>query len=321
VPDPLTASLLVAAIAFAVVNGVNDGGSLLSVGLGVRTLRPLQALVLLTISVVVAPAVIGTQVATTLASRLVSFDGRSGEVALAVAVLATVVVIWWLSWRGLPSSLTLALVGAIAGVGAGSDLPVSWRTVGLVLLLAAVAPFVAAAAAWALHRLAAALPERRPLSRRVPPWHSVAFAVLTFAYGANDGQKMLAVLALATGTSAGLASPAVWQLAAIGAAFAVGAVVGLPRIARSLSAGVTPARPPDVVLTELSSAGVVLGTATIGAPVSMTQAISGALVGTAVTRGPGRIRWRLTSRIGVAWLVTLPASFVLATAAAVLVVP
>jgi inorganic phosphate transporter, PiT family len=321
VSSPPDVLLLAAAITFAVVNGANDGGALLAVGLGVRSLRPLTALLVLTTTLVVAPLVIGTQVAATLADRLVGFEGRAGEVALLVAVGATVAVVWALSWRGLPTSLTLALVGAIAGVGAGSQLPVSWGAVAIVLALAALAPVLATAAAWALSRVAARLPARRPLRRRVPPWHGLAFVLLALAYGANDGQKMLAVLALAAGTTTNLASPAAWQLAAIGTAFTVGAVLGLPRIARSLSGGVVPTRPPEIVLTELSSAGVVLGTAAVGAPVSMTQTISAALIGNSVTRGAGRVRWRHASRIGLAWLVTLPAAFLLALGSAVLAIP
>jgi inorganic phosphate transporter, PiT family len=230
-------------------------------------------------------------------------------------------VVWALSWRGLPTSLTLGLVGAIAGVGAGSQLAVSWGAVALVLLLAALAPVLAVGAAWSLTRLAATIPVRRPLGRAVPRWHSAAFALLSLAYGANDGQKMLAVVAVASGSSVGIGSPAPWQLAVVGGGFAVGAVLGLPRIARSLAGGLVVAQPPDAVLTELSSAGVVLGGAAVGAPVSMTQAISGAMLGTGVTRGTGRVRWRQVSRIGLAWIVTLPAAFALAALTATLTVP
>jgi inorganic phosphate transporter, PiT family len=319
--DLLEASLLTIAVAFAIVNGMNDGGALLAVGLGVRSLRPLSALTLLVAAVVVAPLVVGTQVAATLASRLVVFEGRAGQLALLVAVAATVAVVWGLSWRGLPTSLTLALVGAIAGVGAGSRLPVAWRTVGLVLLLAALAPLLALGIAWTLTRAAAVLPPRRPLRRWVPKWHSGAFAVLSLAYGANDGQKMLAVLALAAGTTVGVSAPAGWQLAVVGLGFGVGAVAGLSRVAGSLSGGLVAVRPPDSVLTELSSATVVLGTTAVGAPVSMTQAVSGAMIGTGVTRGAGRVRWRYAARIGLAWVLTLPAAFVLAATVALITVP
>jgi inorganic phosphate transporter, PiT family len=313
----MTTWLVVVAAAFAFVNGVNDGGALLSVGLDVRTMRPLTSLLVLTAAVVAAPIVLGTAVATTLTSRLVTFDGPDGAVTLLVAVVAAVVVTWSLASRGLPTSLTLAVVGAIAGAGVGAALPVAWRTVVIVLALAAAAPLIGAGLAWGLTRVAGAWPSVRPLEQRTRRWHVGAFGLQCLAYGANDGQKMLAVLAVAAGTATAEGVPVVgWQLGVAGAAFLVGAAVGLPRVAPTLSGGVVAVPPHEAVVSELSSATVVLATGAIGAPVSMTQAISGGLVGAGVTRGYARVRWGQVLSLGAAWLVTLPAAFVVAAAAA-----
>jgi inorganic phosphate transporter, PiT family len=309
----VTTALVVVALAFAFVNGVNDGGALLSVGLDVRTLRPLTSLVVLTVAVAVAPVLIGTAVATTLTSRLVRFDGADGQALLLLAVVAAVVVTWVLAARGLPTSLTLAVVGAIAGAGVGGALPVSWGVVVLVLVLAAVAPLVGLAMAWSLTRLVGAWRSSQPIDRRIQRWHVGAFSLQCLAYGANDGQKMLAVLAVAAGTAGSGQVPVLaWQLAAVSLAFLLGAAVGLPRVAPTLGGGVAAVRPYEAVATELSSATVVLATGALGAPVSMTQAISGGLVGAGVTRGYARVRWGQVLRLGLAWVVTLPAAFVAA---------
>jgi inorganic phosphate transporter, PiT family len=312
----VTTGLLVAAVAFAVVNGVNDGGALLSVGLDVRTLRPLTALVWLATAVAVTPLVIGTAVATTLTSRLVTLEGPDGPLSLVVAVVVAVVVTWGLAARGLPTSLTLGVVGAIAGAGVGAGLAVSWATVGVVLALGLAAPFVGLAVAWVLTRLVGAWPSPRPLDQRTRRWHLVAFGAQCVAYGANDGQKMLAVLAVAAGSAAGGAVPVIgWQLAVVAAAFFVGAAIGLPRVARTLGGGVVAVRPHEAVSSELASAAVVLATGAFGAPVSMTQAVSGGLVGAGGTRGWSRVRWVAVTKLGAAWVVTLPAAFVAAAAA------
>jgi inorganic phosphate transporter, PiT family len=312
----VTTWLVVAAIAFAIVNGVNDGGALLSVGLDVRSLRPLTSLLLLAAAVVVAPLVVGTAVATTLATRLVAVDGPDGPLAFLVAVGAAVVVTWAMAAKGLPTSLTLAVVGAIAGAGVGAGLPVAWGTVGLVLLMAGVAPLAGLALAWAFTRGAGAWPSTRTLDRRTQRWHVAAFGAQCFAYGANDGQKMLAVVGVAAGTAgAGGAAdgevPAVaWQLAAVGVAFLIGAAIGLPRVARTLGGGgVVAVRPHEAVTSELAAATVVLGTGAVGAPVSMTQAVAGGLVGAGGTRGWSRVRWRAAAQLGVAWVLTLPTAF------------
>jgi inorganic phosphate transporter, PiT family len=259
-------------------------------------------------------------VATTLTNRLVRFDGADGAVLLLLAVVAAVVVTWVLAVRGLPTSLTLAVVGAIAGAGVGGRLPVSWGTVVLVLVLAAVAPLAGLGVAWLLTRLAGLWRSSRPIDRRIQRWHVGAFGLQCLAYGANDGQKMLAVVAVAAGTAGSGPVPVVaWQLAAISSAFLLGAAVGLPRVAPTLGGGVAAVRPHEAVVTELSSATVVLATGALGSPVSMTQAVSGGLVGAGVTRGYARVRWGQVLRLGLAWVVTLPAAFIAAVVAAAVV--
>jgi inorganic phosphate transporter, PiT family len=317
----VTTWLLIAAIAFAVVNGVNDGGALLSVGLDVRTLRPLSSLLLLSAAVAVAPLLIGTAVATTLTTRLVTLDGPDGRLALVVAVTVAVVVTWGLAARGLPTSLTLGVVGAIAGGGVGAALPVAWSTVALVLAMAAVAPLAGLGVAWALARIASAWPSSRSLDQRTGRWHVVAFGLQCLAYGANDGQKMLAVLAVAVGTAGTGAVPVVaWQLATVAVAFLVGATIGLPRVARTLGGGVVAVRPHEAVSSELASATVVLATGAIGAPVSMTQAVAGGLIGAGGTRGWSRVRWRAAAQLAAAWVLTLPLAFVAAAATTALLI-
>ncbi|MFA9447130.1 anion permease [Egicoccus sp. AB-alg6-2] len=307
--------LLVVAVAFAFVNGFNDGGALLSVGLSVRGHRPLVGLLVAAAAVAVAPLVLGTRVASTLASRLVAFDGADGRLALTVAVVAAVGVTWWLAAHGQPTSLTLAVVGSIAGAGVGATLPVAWGTVVLVLALAAVAPVAGLVVAWLLTRVVTAWPSTRPLDGRIRRWHLAGFSLQCLAYGANDGQKMLAVLAVAAGSATAEGVPVIGaHLAVAASAFLAGAVVGLPRVARTIGTGVVPARPHEAVVTEVSSATVVLATGAIGSPVSMTQAISGGLVGSVLGRGLGSVRWQAVTRLAAAWVVTLPSAFIAAAA-------
>jgi inorganic phosphate transporter, PiT family len=297
---------ITAAVLFAVVNGLNDGGALLGVAAQLPGVRPLTALLGVTAAVAVVPLVVGTAVAATLADRLVRFDGPGGQVALLVAITVAVVVSTVLARLGLPTSLTLALVGAIAGAGLGAALPVAWPTVALVLALAAIAPLVGGGVGWLLIRLAASAPRRAPLDRRVRRWHRVGFTAQCLAYGANDGQKMLAVLAVTSGTVASGVPLVGWQLAVAAGGFLVGAVLGVRRAAATLGGGITPVRPPEAATAEVAAATVVLGTAAVGSPVSMTQAVSGALVGTALRRGSGGIRWREAVRLAGAWAITLP---------------
>lgn len=303
--------LLALAVAFALVNGVNDGGALVATGLSLRALRTPLAVALLAGAVVLAPLVLGVAVARTLSEDLVGFAGSGGQAALVAAIVATLAVVWGLTYRGLPTSLTLALVGALTGAGFGAGLTVAWRTLWWVLFLAAAAPVVSALIAVVLGRAARWLPDSGPAARRLAMAHRVAFGLQCLAYGVNDGQKMLAVLAVAVGMSAGDVTSEVWPLLVVAAAFAVGTVVGVRRVGGIVGGELLPMRPFRAVVTELASATAVISTGLVGAPVSMTQSVIGGQVGTGVTVGTGRVRWRAAGRVGAAWVSTLPLAFAL----------
>ncbi len=307
-------NLIVVAIAwlFAVTCGINDGAAMLAAGLRVRGLAPWVAVLAVGAGVIVVPMLLGMAVATTLSQRLVTFEGPTGSVALASAVGAAVATTVGLSSRGLPTSLTLALVGSITGAGVGAGFEVSWASVGFVVLMGLVAPLVGMAAGWLLTLGAATLPPTSPIRRLLYSAHLVGFGLQCVAYGANDGQKMFAVVAVATGVQASVGELGTTTMVVIGVLFMVGTVIGLPRMADTMGGGVVPLQPPAAVVTEVSSASVVLASSAVGAPVSMTQAIAGAMVGTNMSRRRGRIRWGEVARLGGAWVVTLPLALGLA---------
>lgn len=304
--------LVVAALLFALVCGANDGAALGALNLNDRFVRPLAGLLLLAVTVAVVPAVFGAEVATTFVRRLVAFEGDTGRSALLAAVIVAVAVVFVLQRQGLPTSLTLALTGAIVGVGLGSGLPVGWGSVVLTLLAGALAPFAAGVLAFGFQRLLAIVPRRGPLRARLSVLRIGGFLLQSVAYAANDGQKMIAVLAIALGASSPTLHPAPAELAAVAALFAAGALLGIPRYGMTLGRGIAPARPAPVGIAALSSAVAVLGGAALGAPVSMTQSTTAALVGAGASAAYRQVRWGQAARIVIAWVVTLPASVVIA---------
>jgi len=303
------ALLVVAAIAFAVVSGANDGGTLIAMGLKISSVKPLTAIGLLSVAVMAGPILIGTRVATTLADRLVAFEGDAGDSALLVAVAVALLVVAVLSYKGLPTSLTLALMGGIAGSGVGFRLPVAWDTVGFVLAMGAAAPFVGAVGGFAFSRfLLRYIPGRGTAATRIGLAHRLAFGLQCLAYSVNDGQKMLALFAVTAGTASGAVSARPEQVVVIGVLFALGILISLRRFAGLLGGGIMLLRPANAITAEFSSAAVLFGTAALGAPVSMTQSVTAALIGSGLSEGYGRIRWQAAFRIVLAWVFTLPAA-------------
>ncbi|MBS3940158.1 MAG: inorganic phosphate transporter [Actinobacteria bacterium] len=316
-PDLLAVTLLTATALFALANGANDGGALIAVGLKLPVFRPWQAIVIMATALGAGPYLFGTAVATTLATRMVSFNGPRGDIALLAALLATAGVVLTLTRRGIPTSLTLAIVGGIVGAGLGSDLPVAWPLIGTVLIVAAIAPLAGTLLSYTVTRLLGLLRPSANNVRTIGALHAAAFLLLCLAYGANDGQKMLAVFAIGGGITGAVTTQA-YEMLVIVALFAVGAIFGLRRLGVRFGSGVLAARPIHAVSAELSAASAVLGSAAVGSPVSMTQALVGGLVGTGISDGMRRVRWRTAGGIVAAWFITLPAAIGASAALALL---
>nr|WP_246211720.1 inorganic phosphate transporter [Phytoactinopolyspora alkaliphila] len=286
---------------------MNDGGALIAPGLRVPALSVPVSLAILTTAVVALPLLVSTAVADTMAGAIVSNDDDA-PTALAIGFLVAIVVVMSLAWAGLPTSLTLAVIGAIAGAGLGMDLAVGWNSVIRVLSIGMAAPIVGMLLALAGSWIWRAARDASYLST-VRRSHMAAFVAQCVAYGANDGQKMLVLFMAATAAGNGGRAVPWWAYLVIVAGFGVGAVLGLPKIARTVGNGILSTRPTHAVTAEFSAAAAVLGSAAVGAPVSMTQSIAGGLLGAGVHESYRRVRWRVVRNLALAWVVTLPVSF------------
>ena len=305
-------ALILAALGFSLLSGANDGATLITLTLNNRGLRPLVAIAILTIAVTFAPLVIGTSVATTVARRLVGFEGESGRSALLIAVVAAFAVVLMLQRRGIPTSLTLALTGGIVGAGLGAGLPVGWGAVALTLGLGLAAPVVSASLAIVSMRLMGLAPRQAFVMRRLDRLQALTFVVQCLAYAGNDAQKMVALIAVGAGTVEPTVRAEPLAMLAVGGCFALGTLFGLEQIAPSLGRRVLAVRPAYAAVAEFSGALSVLGSAALGAPVSSTQASAGGLVGAGMSDTYQRVRWEQAARIAGAWAATLPTSALLA---------
>lgn len=291
--------VLALAAVFAVINGANDGGAMLASTLKVPGLRLLSALAVYAIALVAVPLVLGTGVADTLTSGLVD-AGRDEQAALvAMGVVAAILVAGALTALGLPTSLTLAVVGGIVGAGIGRGLAVQVSMLGRVIAIGLAAPVVGGVLALVGARGVAAVLALAG-ARGLAMLRRLATFAQAIAYAANDGQKMFAVVAV---SALGVTPPVLVVVAVL---FVVGCVLGVTAAAGTLGGRIMRTGPREETTAQLSAAVAVLASAALGAPVSMTQAVSGGLVGTGMLRGVRQVRWRVAGRLVVAWIITLP---------------
>lgn len=314
-PAGASVGLLTLAMTFAVVTGANDGGAILTMGLRIRSLRPLGAIVVFVLGVTLGPLIFGVHVAETFLRKLVSFGDTDGRTAFVIGLCAALAVVAVLTTLGLPTSLTLALIGGITGAGLGYGLPVSASAVLAVLAFGLAAPMIGGLVGLLLARGLRWTPTDRAVPTVVQWATTGGYALQGLAYGANDGQKMLAVFAIAQGGSLSVhTTPG--TMTAIACCVVVGNVISLRRLAGRLGRDLLVVRPVHAISAELASSAAVLASASVGMPVSMTQSIAGALVGAGMSDSSRRVRWRAVMRLANAWAMTLPATIALAAAAA-----
>lgn len=313
------------ALAFALTNGFHDAANSIATLVATRGARPAQAVALSAVFNVLGVLLVGTAVASTIAGITTVAPSIAIEV-IGSGVLAA--VIWnVLTWRlGLPSSSGHALVGGLVGSALMADGVDAvnwggldgWRPVGVfgVLIALAVSPAIGFAAGFGLARVAPRVLRRatRRVATPIRGGQWVMSAALSFGHGANDGQKAIGVivaLLVASGHLDAFAVP-LWTKLAGGAALTLGTAMGGWSIVRTIGRRIFHLRPLDGVISQTASTTVILASSYLGAPVSTTQVVASSVVGI----GGGRrrwhhIRWAVVRSIGLAWLLTLPATVVL----------
>ena len=317
---------IVLAVAFVVTNGFHDAANSIAALVATRAATPTQALVLASAFNLLGPLLLGAAVANTIGG-IVTVQSSSANRVIGAGLAAAVT--WNIAtWRrGLPSSSAQALVGGLVGAAlaeGGLD-AVNWGglegghptgVVGTLIALAISPPLGALAALVvirALRHLAHRATRRWRAPARLGEW--TAAAALAFSHGANDAQKAIGVIAallLASGRIDTLSAPT-WVTVLCSAALTAGTALGGWRIIRTVGRDIYRFQLIEGLASTGASAAIIFGASLVGAPTSTSQVVASSVVGV----GGGRRRWRhvhweVVRQMGVAWLITLPSTAVLA---------
>ncbi len=93
---------------------------------------------------------------------------------------------------------------------------------------------------------------------------------------------------------------------------ALGTAVGGWKLIRTLGGKIYKIRPVDGFASQLTSAVVILGNSLLGGPVSTTQVVSSAIMGVGAGERANKVRWGVAQEIAMAWLLTIPATALVA---------
>jgi PiT family inorganic phosphate transporter len=143
----------------------------------------------------------------------------------------------------------------------------------------------------------------------------VSAAAYSLGHGTNDAQKTMGIIAVLL-FSAGYLGPEFdvpfWVVIIAHVALGLGTLMGGWRIVKTMGMRITKLRPVGGFCAETAGALTLLGTAIGGIPVSTTQTITGSIMGVGAIHRLSAVRWGVAGSILWAWILTIPASAVVA---------
>lgn len=308
------------ALFFDFTNGFHDTANAMATPIATGALRPKVAVGLAAVLNLVG-AFLSTEVAKTISGGIIR-EGEGGVFITPELIFAGLIgaIVWnMLTWLlGLPSSSSHALFGGLIGaalVGFGMQAIDFAVVMSKVILPALLAPLTAGLVAYTATKIAYAITRRydgKPDGRDGFRYAQIfSSSLVALAHGTNDAQKTMGVITLtliAVGFQESGTGPAFWVVVVCAIAIALGTYMGGWRIIKTLGTGLTDVKPAQGFAAETSTAATILASSHLGFALSTTQVASGSVIGSGLGRRGSKVRWRTAGRIGIGWLMTLPAA-------------
>jgi PiT family inorganic phosphate transporter len=312
--------VVVTALVFDYINGFHDAANSIATVVSTRVLSPGKAVLWAAFFNFAAIFVFGTAVAKTMGSGMIDLKFVTGAVVLGGLVGA---IVWDLiTWYyGLPTSSSHALIGgyagaAIAKAGMAAIIASGWTKT---LLFIVLSPLIGmglgflfmAVIFWVCRGMAPS---------RVDGWFRrlqlLSSALFSLGHGANDAQKTMGIIASALFAGGYIETFEIpgWVVVAAYTAIAAGTLSGGWRIIHTMGSKITRLQPVGGFAAETAGAFSLFLASGLGVPVSTTHTITGAIVGVGAVRRLSAVRWGVAGQIVWAWVLTIPASAVIAAA-------
>ncbi|MEY3950845.1 MAG: hypothetical protein RJB21_604 [Pseudomonadota bacterium] len=319
----VVALLVGLALLFDFMNGFHDAANSIATVVSTGVLKPQHAVAMAAFFNFIAIMIFQLKVAATVGKGTIDPAIVDHYVIFGALVGAIVwnVITWW---GGIPSSSSHALIGGLVGAALAKVGPSALITAGVVktvafILISPLLGFLFGALlmllfSWLCFRMSPAHVDR--WFRR---FQLLSASMYSLGHGGNDAQKTIGIiwLLLLTGgyMSAADTSPPMWVIVSCYIAIGLGTLFGGWRIVKTMGQKITKLKPFGGFCAETGGAMTLFLAGALGIPVSTTHTITGAIVGVGSARRMSSVRWGLAGSIVWAWILTIPASGLMAAAA------
>ena len=318
---PVLIGLVVVALAFDFLNGLHDAANSIATVVSTRVLRPQTAVVWAAFFNFVAFMIFGAHVAQTVGTGIVSADIVDAHVVFGALMGAiTWNVITWV--LGIPSSSSHALIGGLVGAGTAKVgiKAIVWDGLAKTSAAIVVSPLTGFVLALVLFLIVSWLFVRYTpfaVDRTFRSLQLVSASLYSLGHGGNDAQKTMGIIAVLLYSQGHLGDQfevPFWVVLSCQAAMGLGTLMGGWRIVRTMGLRITKLTPMQGFCAETGGAATLFMATWLGVPVSTTHTITGAIVGVGAARRVSAVRWNVASSIVYAWVITIPASAIVAAA-------
>ena len=318
---PILVALIGVALLFDFLNGLHDAANSIATIVSTRVLRPQYAVFWAAFFNFIAFTVFGLHVANTIGKGII--DPTVVDAAVIFAALVGAIVWNLITWGlGIPSSSSHALIGGLVGAGvakAGLSAAV-WGGLSKTLLAIVLSPMVGFLLAIVLVAIVSWLAVRSTpfaVDRAFRILQFVSASLYSLGHGGNDAQKTMGIIAVLLYSQGYLGADfniPFWVVISCQAAMGLGTLMGGWRIVRTMGLRITKLTPMQGFCAETGGAATLFMATYLGVPVSTTHTITGSIVGVGASRRMSAVRWNVASSIVYAWVITIPASALVAAA-------
>src|SRR2546427_759342 len=317
----IVAGLILVALCFDYINGFHDAANSIATVVSTRVLSPGKAVIWAAFFNFVAAFAFGTAVARTVGAGMI--DIKVVTFSVIFGGLAGAIIWDLITWYyGLPTSSSHALVGGYAGAavakaGFAALVPGGWTKTIIFIFLSPLIGMTAGLLLMAsIHWIFRWTPPSR-VDRWFRRLQLLSAAFFSLNHGANDAQKTMGIIASVLFTAGYIQTFYIpfWVVLIAHTAIGLGTLAGGWRIIHTMGSKITKLQPVGGFAAETGAAISILIATQAGVPVSTTHAITGSIVGVGATRRLSAVRWGIAGQIVWAWLLTIPAAFLIAAAA------
>ena len=324
--------IIALALIFDFINGFHDAANSIATIVSTKVLTPFQAVLWAAmfnfVAFFIAKYLIGGFGIADTVSKTVIADFVTLPIIFSGIVAA---IIWNLAtwWFGIPSSSSHTLIGGFAGAAIAK-----WGSLsvvkGTVILKIASFIFLAPLIGMLVAMVISVLLQwsvKRANPHKADSWFKhfqlVSSALFSIGHGLNDSQKVMGIIAAAL-IATHIQHPEIgyginsindlpnWVAFACFTAISLGTMSGGWKIVKTMGTRITKVTPFEGVVAETAGALTLYLTEFLKIPVSTTHTITGAIIGVGSVKRLSAVRWGVTRKLLIAWILTIPVSALIA---------